>query len=50
MRRTVLRRNYDLAIVMRRCARIAAQVEEREVKVLWIRDKIGEILGNLGVK
>jgi len=25
-------------------------MEEREVKVLWISHKIGEISGNLGVK
>jgi hypothetical protein len=47
---TVLRRDYDLATMLQRCARFAAQIEEREVKVFWIRGKIGEILGNLGVK
>ena len=29
--------------VLRRCDRIATQIEEREVKILWIGHKIGEI-------
>jgi hypothetical protein len=33
-----------------RYARIATQIEENEVKILWIGHKIGEILGNIGVK
>jgi hypothetical protein len=49
-RDTVLRRDYDLATVLQRCARIAAQIEESEVKILWIGHKIREILGNIGVK
>jgi len=42
-RHTVIRQDYDLASVLRRCARIATQIEEREVKILWIGHKIGEI-------
>ena len=49
-RHTVLRQDYDLATVLQRCARIATQIEESEVKILWIGHKIGEILGSLGVK
>jgi hypothetical protein len=45
---SVLRQDYDLAT--QRCARIATQIEENEVKILWIGHKIGEILGNIGVK
>jgi hypothetical protein len=45
---TVLRQDYDLAT--QRCARIATQIEESEVKILWIGHKIGEILGNIGVE
>jgi hypothetical protein len=44
------RQDYDLATVLRRCARIATQIEESEVKILWIGHKIGNILGSLGVK
>ncbi|SIO64388.1 hypothetical protein SAMN05443247_10352 [Bradyrhizobium erythrophlei] len=40
-RHTVLGRDCDLAVVLQRCARIAAQIEECEVKVLWILGKIG---------
>jgi hypothetical protein len=49
-RHTVLRQDYDLAAVLQRCVRIATQIEESEVKILWIGYKIGEILGSLGVK
>ena len=45
---TVLRQDYDLAT--QRPARIATQIEENEVKILWIGHEIGEILGNIGIK
>ena len=50
MRHTVFRRDYDLTIVLQRCARLAAQIEKGEAKVLRIRGKIGESFGNLGAK
>jgi hypothetical protein len=49
-RGTLFFAKIDLAGVLQRCARIATQMEEREVKILWIGHKIGEILGSLGVK
>lgn len=48
-RHTVLRQDYDLVTVLRRCARIAAQIEESET-ILRIGHKLGEILGSLGLK
>jgi hypothetical protein len=49
-RHAVPRQDYDFVTVLQWCARIAAQIEESKVKILWIAHKIGEILGSLGVK
>jgi hypothetical protein len=49
-RHTAFRKDRDMATVLRRCTRIAARIEEREAKVLWIGHKLGGILNNIGVK